>query len=111
MRHTLTAIFFAVFCLAVTINLAQARPAPEVGARIPGSRIAAGFDYTCGVNADGTVRCWGLNQFGQLGDGTTTTRLTPVQVSGLTNVLSVAAGNLHTCALLADGTVRCWGDN
>ena len=73
--------------------------------------IAAGRAHTCALRADGTVGCWGDNIEGQLGDGTTTNRSTPVTVSGLANVVAVAAGNHHTCALRADGTVRCWGSN
>jgi alpha-tubulin suppressor-like RCC1 family protein len=57
------------------------------------------------------VKCWGFNGSGQLGDGTTTTRLFPVIVSGITNAVAIAAGEFHTCALLADGSARCWGDN
>ena len=59
------------------------------------------------------MRCWGANDFGQLGNGSLTTPQPPVPVlvSGLTNAVAVAAGGVHTCALLADGTVRCWGDN
>ena len=60
---------------------------------------------------DGTARCWGNNWFGQLGDGTTTERHTPVAVSGLSNAVAIAAGNYHTCAVLGDGTARCWGRN
>lgn len=73
--------------------------------------ISAGYYHTCAVVDDGTVRCWGRNDFGLLGDGTTTPRSYPVTVSGLNNVKSVSAGYLHTCALISDGTVRCWGAN
>jgi alpha-tubulin suppressor-like RCC1 family protein len=73
-------------------------------------RLAAGSAHTCQVNDDGTVRCWGLNSSGQLGDGTTTTRPTPVIVFGLTNAVAVAAGEFHTCAILADSSAR-WGRN
>jgi alpha-tubulin suppressor-like RCC1 family protein len=55
--------------------------------------------------------CWGYNEYGQVGDGTTTQRNAPVAVSGLNNAVAIASGLLHSCALLADGTVRCWGLN
>ena len=54
---------------------------------------------------------WGDNRFGQLGDGTTTSRLAPVQVTGLTGVTQVAGGCAHSLALRSDGTVWAWGDN
>ena len=80
--------------------------------------IAAGPFHTCAVLEDATVWCWGGNNRGQLGDGTTIQRNTPVQVllefSGdtfLTSVAQVSAGQLHTCAVLDDGTARCWGEN
>src|SRR6185295_4934700 len=60
---------------------------------------------------DGTARCWGNNQWGQLGDGTKTSRSTPVAVQGLTGAVAVSAGGTAACALLADHTVACWGDN
>src|SRR5262249_40388411 len=71
--------------------------------------VAAGKSHACALLADGTVRCWGNNDFGQLGNTVTTPQ--PVPVVGLTNAVAIAAGPLYTCALLADGTVRCWGDN
>lgn len=69
--------------------------------------------HSCGVAADGAVFCWGRNQQGQLGDGTTQDRYTPVQVATPAGVsfVRVGAGGLHTCALATSGQVYCWGDN
>jgi alpha-tubulin suppressor-like RCC1 family protein len=62
--------------------------------------------------ASGGVKCWGWNGFGQLGDGTETDRLTPVEVIGLNDeITAIAAGDYHTCALTAAGGVKCWGQN
>ena len=77
----------------------------------PAGAFAVGYGHTCAVLANGTVACWGYNQFGQLGNGTTTDASTPVSVSGITSATAIAAGAYHTCALLADGTVACWGYN
>ncbi|MBI4699921.1 MAG: hypothetical protein HY744_01940, partial [Deltaproteobacteria bacterium] len=67
---------------------------------------------TCAVKGDGTLWCWGYNVYGQLGDGTTQSKSSPVQVSALgTSALAVAGGVYHTCAVKADGTLWCWGDN
>ena len=54
---------------------------------------------------------WGSNNFGELGDGSFTNRTTPVQVTGLTNVIAIADGGLHSLALLSDGTAVAWGYN
>ena len=73
--------------------------------------ITAGVYHTCALQQDGTVKCWGRNDHGQLGDGTTTERKTPTTVPGLSGVAAIAVGELHTCALMQGGTVKCWGLN
>jgi alpha-tubulin suppressor-like RCC1 family protein len=59
----------------------------------------------------GGVRCWGGNQNGQLGDGTTTDRAEPPTSDVLTGAIAVSAGGSHTCALMKSGGIRCWGGN
>ncbi len=73
--------------------------------------ITASSGHTCALLADYTVRCWGNNSAGQLGNGTTTNSLTPVTVSGITDAVAITASDYHTCAVLGDGTARCWGLN
>jgi alpha-tubulin suppressor-like RCC1 family protein len=66
-------------------------------------------DVTCGVTPDGAAYCWGENNEGQLGDGTTTRRLTPTPVAGGLTFKSVAVGSGHTCGVATNGTAYCWG--
>lgn len=73
--------------------------------------FALGDSHGCSITTSGTVRCWGNNDKGQLGNGTTNTANTPVTVSSLTNAISIGAGSYNSCAALSDGTVKCWGDN
>ncbi len=73
--------------------------------------VAAGGTHTIELKSDGTVWAWGWNNFGQLGDGTTTDSLAPIQVSGLTDVTAIAAGDVHSIALKNDGTIWAWGFN
>lgn len=73
--------------------------------------IACRGNHSLALLADGTVRAWGANSAGQLGDGTTTDRNVPVVVTGLTNVIAIAAGNDYSLALRSDGSVWAWGSN
>jgi alpha-tubulin suppressor-like RCC1 family protein len=72
--------------------------------------IAPGYNHTCALFNSGKVKCWGLNDKGQLGDGSRTNRTTPTEVEGLTGVTAIAAGGSHTCAV-SSGGVKCWGEN
>jgi len=73
--------------------------------------IAVGQHHSLALRSDGTVWAWGCNKYGQLGDGTTKDRHTPVQVIGLNDVIAIAAGYYHSLALKSDGTVWAWGCN
>ena len=73
--------------------------------------VAAGQNWSMALRSDGTVWTWGTNGNGNLGDGTTTSRSTPGQVSGLTDVTAISAGYFHALARKSNGTVWAWGDN
>ncbi|MBX7185157.1 MAG: hypothetical protein K1Y01_08455 [Vicinamibacteria bacterium] len=74
--------------------------------------VAVGAYHSCALTTGGAVRCWGYNGIGGLGDGTTTSRTTPVEPLGLgSGITQVATGLYHSCALTANGIVKCWGNN
>ncbi|MFP5224634.1 MAG: RCC1 repeat-containing protein [Actinomycetota bacterium] len=87
--------------------------------------ITAGVGYTCAIvdggsagTADDTARCWGRNADGQLGDNSTTSRMSPVSVSNSSTIVAIGAGRASTCGLFdqntsdtSDDIVKCWGDN
>ncbi len=79
--------------------------------------VSAGSSHACGILVNGTIRCWGANQFGQLGDGTTTDKrvatatIVPASGSTLPVFVEVSAGADHTCAIGVDDSLWCWGNN
>ncbi|WP_030966501.1 RCC1 domain-containing protein [Streptomyces sp. NRRL S-378] len=88
------------------------RPCRPTAAPLPGSGSTGRLSPLAVAN-DGTVRSWGYNNAGQLGDNTVTQRTTPVSVSGLTGVRAItgATNANHSLALMSDGTVKGWGAN
>ncbi len=81
------------------------------------SQISAGYRHTCAFKTDGTAWCWGYNNYGQLGIGSTANSSLPTQVLGsggtgvLTNISQISTGESHSCVLKTDGTAWCWGSN
>ena len=86
-------------------------PIQIVGSSFGAIAIATGTQHSLILKNDGTVWAFGDNQFGQLGDGTTIQRLTPVQVSSLTGIIAIAGGGQHSLFLKNDGTVWACGNN
>jgi alpha-tubulin suppressor-like RCC1 family protein len=73
------------------------------------TQISGGRMHVCALLSDHSVACWGRNENGELGNGTTTTSSFPVHTLNITTATQVSAGEYHSCALLADGTAQCWG--
>lgn len=81
------------------------------------SSLAAGQEHWCALMKNGTVQCWGSNEFGQLGDGTlpdgdkNKVRATPAPVKGVTDAVALTCGGGSCCAQIKDKSLKCWGEN
>ncbi|MGH2960540.1 MAG: hypothetical protein ACRDKE_13110 [Solirubrobacterales bacterium] len=90
----------------------RSTPVSVVGISGPVKAVATGSWRTCVLLVSGGVECWGWNQWGQLGDGTTSDhRSTPGPVSNITDAVALSAGGEHTCALRSSGQLSCWGSD
>ena len=89
----------------------SATPVTVAGLGTAATAVGVGGFQTCALISGGSVRCWGSNQDGELGDGTFVSSLTPVAVAGLTDAVSISLGQRHGCALRSGGTAMCWGAN
>ena len=86
----------------------------NLGTNRTAKTISAGTSHTCAILDDNTVKCWGYNRFGQLGNSTNTDTNTPgapINLGTNRTAKTISAGSHLTCAILDDSTVKCWGDN
>jgi alpha-tubulin suppressor-like RCC1 family protein len=73
--------------------------------------VSAGLDDTCALTSDGTVECWGANNWGQLAKSTPSESSLPVVVSGVSTAIAVSVGQYYACAVLTGGAAECWGSD
>ena len=117
-RNVFTAFINQVnaFVNARVLTARQAQPLLDAVRSVTGRGVlrrslAAGYRHTCALTPTGQAQCWGSSSYGQLGDGSTATRLVPVAVVGDLSFRQVTGGSSHACALTGDGTAYCWGAN
>jgi alpha-tubulin suppressor-like RCC1 family protein len=87
-------------------------PVQESAGATDWARVSASNNHTCAIKTNGMLFCWGNNEYGQLGNNSTTNSLVPVQEStAATDWANLSAGGSHTCAIKTNGTLFCWGYN
>jgi alpha-tubulin suppressor-like RCC1 family protein len=113
-RPSLRVLANTLLLCIVTLGLMVAPTAPTQaqGTLLGAQAIAAGDDHFCVITTSDTVKCWGRNDYGQLGNNSTTGSSTPVTVSGIMGTpVSIKAGGYTTCVLTSANAVYCWGSN
>ena len=88
-------------------------PGFQSGSIFTETTMTAGDDHLCAILDDSSLQCWGSNEFGQMGDGTTTDRMTMTEVSldSARTATSISSGSDHTCSILDNGELQCRGRN
>lgn len=105
-----------------TVMIPHNGPPPGVPSRRPPTagppsflsriiEVGSGGDFSCALRDDGLVYCWGVNNVGQLGDGSQAPSSVPVQVSGAVRFAHIYVGDIAACGLTATGAAYCWGSN
>jgi len=95
-----------------TLTSSRLSPVSVVGGFTNWCQVSAGCFHTAAVRQNGTLWAWGYNSYGRLGDGTTTSKRSPVSVvGGFTDWCQVAASDFHTAAVRQNGTLWAWGRN
>lgn len=74
-------------------------------------QVSTGDGHSCAIDGGGLLRCWGTNDYGQLGDGTNTNQTLPTLVSTTEKFSQIAVGYYWTCAITRSGALYCWGGN
>jgi len=108
LKYVVSAAMIALLVVAIPASLENPKPA-NAAAMNGFTQVSTGTYFTCAVKGDESVWCWGRNNVGQLGNGTTTNASRPVQVTGLTNATQVASADTLSCAMKSDGTGWGWG--
>ncbi|MEC7280331.1 MAG: hypothetical protein VXV98_09910, partial [Candidatus Thermoplasmatota archaeon] len=93
----------------------------DLGAGRKAVTVSAGNSHVCAILDNGDLKCWGYDEYGQLGDGdvsasdwikkVTAPSSTPVDLGAGRTAVAVSAGNSHTCAILDNGDLKCWGSD
>jgi alpha-tubulin suppressor-like RCC1 family protein len=86
----------------------------DLGANRTAVAVSAGYSHTCAILDNGDMKCWGRDNYGQLGDGGSDTNTdapssTPIDLGTNRTAVAVSAGGSHTCAILDNGDMKCWG--
>jgi alpha-tubulin suppressor-like RCC1 family protein len=101
-------VLATILCLLPCLTFASS---PARAGTLVATQISAGLFHSCAIRPSGQAACWGSNEQGQLGDGTSVNRATPSAVVGLTDATMISAGSTHSCAIRGSGQVVCWGAN